>query len=190
MRCSGRSHSAARRSIDSARWAPRLVGTSAWISSTITVSIERSASRAFDVSSRYSDSGVVIRMSAGSRWKRARSAAGVSPLRTAIAGATNRSPRAAATCEMPVSGARRLRSTSTASALSGDTYSTRHRRAGGGGAANIRRSRHHKNAASVLPLPVGARISVESPRAIAGQPSSCGRVGASNAAVNHSRTAG
>ena len=37
--------------------------------------------------------------------------------------------------------------------------------------ANIRRSRHHRNAVSVLPLPVGARISVESPRAIAGQPS-------------------
>ena len=35
-----------------AREAPRLVGTSAWISSTITVSTERSASRAFEVSSR------------------------------------------------------------------------------------------------------------------------------------------
>ena len=33
----------------------------------MTVSTERSASRAFEVSSRYSDSGVVIRMSAGSR---------------------------------------------------------------------------------------------------------------------------
>ena len=51
------------------------------------VSIERSASRAFDVSSRYSDSGVVIRMSAGSRWNRARSLCGVSPVRIAIAGA-------------------------------------------------------------------------------------------------------
>ena len=46
----------------------------------------RSRSRAFDVSSRNSDSGVVIRMSAGSRWKRARSAAGVSPVRIDIVG--------------------------------------------------------------------------------------------------------
>ena len=36
----------------------------------------------------------------------------------------------------------------------------------------------HRNAVSVLPLPVGARISVDSPRAIAGQPSVCGGVGA------------
>ena len=54
------------------------------------VSIERSASRAFDVSSRYSDSGVVMRMSAGSRWNRARSLCGVSPVRMAIAGVTIR----------------------------------------------------------------------------------------------------
>ena len=74
------------RSSDSARCAPRLVETSAWISSTITVSTERSRSRAFEVSSRNSDSGVVIRMSAGSRWKRARSLAGVSPVRIDIAG--------------------------------------------------------------------------------------------------------
>ena len=35
-----------------------------------------------------------------------------------------------------------------------------------------------RNAVSVLPLPVGARMSVDSPRAIAGQPSLCGGVGA------------
>jgi hypothetical protein len=44
-----------------------LVDTSAWISSTITVSIDRNRSRAFDVSSRNSYSGVVIRMSDGAR---------------------------------------------------------------------------------------------------------------------------
>ena len=93
-----RSQSAASRSIDNIRWAPRLVGTSAWISSMMTVSIERSASRAFEVRSRYSDSGVVIRMSAGSRWNRARSLCGVSPVRMAIAGVTNESPRRSATC--------------------------------------------------------------------------------------------
>ncbi len=101
-------------------WAPRLVETSAWISSTITVSIERSRSRAFEVRSRNSDSGVVIRMSAGSRWKRVRSLAGVSPVRIDIAGTWKGTPCAAATCAMPASGARRLRSTSTASALSGE----------------------------------------------------------------------
>ncbi len=33
---------------------------------------------------------------------------------------------------------------------------------------------HHKKAARVLPLPVGARISADSPREIAGQPVICG----------------
>src|SRR6185436_10720786 len=89
---------------------------------------------------------------------------------------------------MPASGARRLRSTSTARALSGDTYSTRQRRAFGGCGENINRSRHHRNAVNVLPLPVGARISVDSPRAIAGQPSACGAVGSSKAALNQART--
>ena len=59
--------SAASRSSESARCAPRLVGASAWISSTITVSTLRSVSRAREPSSRYSDSGVVTRISAGSR---------------------------------------------------------------------------------------------------------------------------
>src|SRR5690242_18758179 len=48
----------------------------------------------------------------------------------------------------------------------------------------------HRKAVRVLPLPVGARISVDSPRAIAGQPSVCGGVGAANEARNHSATAG
>ena len=50
---------------DSARCAPRLVPATAWTSSTITVSTPRSDSRACEVSSRNSDSGVVIRMSGG-----------------------------------------------------------------------------------------------------------------------------
>ena len=45
----------------------------------------------------------------------------------------------------------------------------------------------HKNAASVLPVPVGAHTSVWSPAAMAGQPSACGAVGAENAAVNQAR---
>ncbi len=60
-------------------------------------------------------------MSAGSRTKRARSLVGVSPVRTRMLGIRTKSPRRAAACVMPAIGARRLRSTSTASALSGET---------------------------------------------------------------------
>ena len=49
---------------------------------------------------------------------------------------------------------------------------------------------HHRNAVSVLPLPVGARISVDSPRAMAGQPWRCGGVGVANESRNQSATAG
>ena len=49
---------------------------------------------------------------------------------------------------------------------------------------------HQRNAARVLPVPVGARISVDSPRAMAGHPWTCGLVGAGKTASNHSRTAG
>ena len=129
-------------------------------------------------------------MSAGSRWKRARSDCGVSPVRMAIAGVTYPPPLPSATRAIPASGARRLRSTSTASAFSGETYRTRQRSGFGGAGVNISRSRHQRNAVSVLPLPVGARIRVESPCAMAGQPSACGRVGASNAAKNQPRVAG
>ena len=52
------------------------------------------------------------------------------------------------------------------------------------------RSIAQRNAVSVLPLPVGARMSVESPRAIAGQPCCCGGVGDSNDERNQSATAG
>ena len=49
---------------------------------------------------------------------------------------------------------------------------------------------HHRKAVSVFPLPVGARMSVDSPRAIAGHPCVCGGVGAANDARNQSATAG
>ena len=120
MRCSGVGTRRSSRSSDSAMWAPRLVDTSAWISSMITVSTDRRRSCAFDVSSRNNDSGVVIRMSAGVRWNLARSAAGVSPVRTAIDGTWKGMSPANAALEIPASGARRLRSTSTASAFNGE----------------------------------------------------------------------
>jgi hypothetical protein len=53
-----------------------------------------------------------------------------------------------------------------------------------------RRSRPHRKAASVLPDPVGARIRVCSPEAMAGQPCSWAGVGAGNDEANHSLTAG
>jgi hypothetical protein len=91
---------------------------------------------------------------------------------------------------IPASGARRFRSMSTASALSGEMYNTRQRRLLVGIGSNITRLMHHRKAVSVLPLPVGARINVDSPRAIAGQPWVCGGVAASKEARNHSATAG
>ena len=50
------------------------------------------------------------------------------------------------------------------------------------------RSMPHRNAVSVLPEPVGARISVWSPAAMAGQPSSWALVGAGNDDENQART--
>src|SRR6266853_6584652 len=47
-----------------------------------------------------------------------------------------------------------------------------------------------RNAASVLPEPVGAEISVVRPPRMCGQPSSCGSVGVPNLLVNHSATRG
>ena len=47
-----------------------------------------------------------------------------------------------------------------------------------------------RNAANVLPDPVGARIRVWSPAAIAGQPLAWASVGAPKVVSNHSRTAG
>ena len=105
----------------SARWAPRLVPATAWTSSTITVSTPRSDSRAWQVRIRNSDSGVVMRMSGGVRPNRRRSSAGVSPERTPTVRSGSGRPSRVAACRMPASGARRLRSTSTASAFIGLT---------------------------------------------------------------------
>ena len=102
MRWGSWSLSSDRRSSVSARCAPRLVEATAWISSTITDSTPRSISRACEVRIRYSDSGVVMRMSGGVRRIAARSRWGVSPVRIATE----------MSAPIPRSGARRLRSTS------------------------------------------------------------------------------
>ena len=121
IRWAGRSSSSSSRSRDTARWAPRLVPATACTSSTITVSTPRSDSRACEVSIRNSDSGVVIRMSGGLVASLRRSAVVVSPDRTPTATSAIAAPSLSAVCRMPASGARRLRSTSTARALSGET---------------------------------------------------------------------
>ena len=74
MRTGSTGHSAASRSSDSARCAPRLVSATACSSSTITVRTVASISRPeTDVSRMNSDSGVVTRMCGGVRRMRARS---------------------------------------------------------------------------------------------------------------------
>ena len=86
----------------------------------MTVCTFRSPSRAREVSIRNSDSGVVIRMSGGLPASLRRSSAAVSPVRMpTLIGGTARPSRCAA-CDTPTSGECRLRSTSTASALSGE----------------------------------------------------------------------
>ena len=62
------------------------------------------------------------------------------------------------------------------------------KKSGSGSAAS--RSMAQRNAASVLPEPVGAEMSVCSPVAIAGQACAWTSVGRSNAFSNHWRTAG
>ena len=187
MRCAGLASSWSRRSSDSARCAPRLPPATACTSSTMTVCTAARVSRAADVSIRNSDSGVVIRMSGGLVMSWRRRAGGVSPERTPTLMSGGRWPRRSAIRVIPVSGVRRLRSTSTASALSGDTYSTRVCAGRSAEAAAARLSRAHRNAASVLPEPVGAMTSVLSPSAMADQASACAVVGAAKVPVNHSR---
>ena len=91
---------------------------------------------------------------------------------------------------MPAIGVRRFRSTSTARALSGETYTTRQRSSFFGTGVNMIREVAARKAASVLPDPVGAKTSALSPFAIAAHPSRCAFVGASKVSANHSRTAG
>ena len=95
-----------------ARWAPRLVPARAWTSSRITCSTPRRISAAWLVRIKYSDSGVVIRMSGGLRTRWRRSSAGVSPVRTPTSIRGAGSPSRSAARPIPASGARRFRSTS------------------------------------------------------------------------------
>jgi hypothetical protein len=66
----------------------------------------------------------------------------------------------------------------------------RQRRFFGGSGVNMSRSIAARNAARVLPEPVGARRSVDFPSRIGGQPFLWAAVGSGNAARNQPRTAG
>ena len=170
----------------------------------ITCSMRARVSRARLVSIRNSDSGVVIRMSGGWRTRRRRSSADVSPVRTRrwarTRGTPSRSPAqpdspqrspkvllhvhrqtpAAARCtapECPRPGRPRVPPGHPTPATAPDPA----------GAPDMSRSMAHRNAASVLPVPVGAHTSAWSPAAMAGQPSDWGAVGAANVDVNQAR---
>jgi hypothetical protein len=93
----------------------------AWISSTMTVRTVRSILRLrSDVTSRYSDSGVVTRMCGGVRSIAARSACVVSPVRTAAVIRGARSPASSASRSMFARGSARFLWMSALSAFSGD----------------------------------------------------------------------
>ncbi len=144
----------------SARCAPRLVGASAWISSTITASTSRSVSRACDVSIRYSDSGVVMRRSGGWRTQPAalvgRGVAGAHarPVGSVQrhAEALGREPDAgqrgragSSRRRRPAPAAARCRGAACRACRSGQRR------------GSSSRSMPQRNAASVLPEPVGAQ---------------------------------
>ena len=97
-----------------------MVAATACTSSTITVCTFLSVSPAWLVSMRYSDSGVVMRMSGGAVTSLRRSDEVVSPERTPTLTPGTVTPRRRADWPMPTSGERRLRSTSTPSAFSGE----------------------------------------------------------------------
>ena len=168
MRCAGLSSSWSSRSSDSARWAPRLVAATACTSSTITVSTSARVSRAADVSIRNSDSGVVIRMSGGLAISSRRRAGGVSPERTPTLMLRRPLPE-----PFGDAGDTGQRGAQVALDVDGQRLERRDVEHAGAGLrrAVARRSASwsmaHRNAASVLPDPVGAMTSVLSPSAMA-----------------------
>ena len=151
MRCTSRPACSASRSSVTARCAPRLVCATAWISSTITHCVPANSSRACEVSIRYSDSGVVMRMSGGLRSIAAplalRRVAGAHADAHVGADAAQRRPQVA--LDVVAERLERRDVDQPQRALA--------RRRPASGSATKRSSAHRK-AASVLPEPVGAEI--------------------------------
>ena len=135
-----------------------MVDATAWISSTMHHSVPANSSCERPVSIRYSDSGVVIRMSGGWRSIAWRSRCGVSPVRTATVrlGADPAQRRAQVPVDVVGEGLQRGDVDEPDAGLAASA------------AASASRSIPHRNAASVLPDPVGAEIRTCSPEAIAG----------------------
>ena len=180
----------------SARCAPRRVGATAWISSTITVRAVPSSLRPpADVRSTYSDSGVVTRTCGGRLSTCARSFCAVSPVRTAARTSTGAADpddgAARSRARMPSSGCTRFLWMSFESALSGETYTTRTSSCSVPCAASrARPSSAARNAASVLPEPVGAATSASCPSRRAGHARTWGGVGSPSVSANQEATAG
>ena len=105
----------------------------------------------------------------------ARSFAGVSPERTD----TRTSGNEGSSARSSPSGPCRFFCTSFPSAFSGETYSTRVS-SEISGPCDTSPSIADRNAASVLPDPVGAAMSTCAPDRMAGQPRHCGAVGSPN----------
>ena len=191
-RVGGRSQSAASRSRETAKCAPRLLPARAWISSTITVSTVPSIRRPdSEVSRMYSDSGVVTRMWGASRRIFARSLWVVSPVRTRARMHTSGNPDSSNSSRMPASGACRFLLMSLDSAFSGDTYRMRVSSASPPSSPRLTSaSMTARKAARVLPDPVGALIRVWEPAPIACHARSCTAVAAGNWPANQLATAG
>ena len=185
------SASASRRSSERARCAPRFVPASAWISSTMTQRTLRSASRAADVRMQ------VQRLGRGDEDVRRPPAEGAPLLGRGVA-RPHRHAHLARAVAQPLgrqgdAGQRRPQvalHVVDERLERRDVQDPQPAHAGRrGGSSTSSRSRHQRNAASVLPLPVGAQMSVCSPAAMAGQPRAWASVGPSNEASNHSRVA-
>src|SRR3569832_537222 len=191
-RCCCSSRSAARRSSDRLRCAPRLLPASAWISSTMTLRTVFSMRRPESELSRMnSDSGVVTRMCGGWRRIRVRSPAGVSPVRTTVRMSTSGSCCINSSSRMPASGSDKFFWMSLDSALSGEMYSTRV--SSGSGRSRPSRtssSMAARKAASVLPEPVGAAMRVCWCRRMAGQAWAWTSVARANWRRTHAAPAG
>ncbi len=175
MRCSGRRTSAASRSSDSARCAPRLLGATAWISSTITVrvvaSIARPGLRAKQDVERFRRRHEDVRRAPAHA--RALGAAACRRCAPRCGSRHRASPLARSASRMPASGASRFLLDVVRQRLQrrdvDDLRLVRQRRRRAPGAPDA--SIAARNAASVLPDPVGAAISMWRPAWIAGQAS-------------------
>ena len=118
-------------------------------------------------------------------WRRA--SAGVSPVRLATLISGTATPMRSAVRRMPASGDAQVALDVVGERLERADVQHAQRSCAPAASSAISRSRHHRNAARVLPLPVGAWISVWRPPLIAAQPSSWAGVGSANVSANQVR---